>query len=60
MKQYKLTITMPDSFETGECYACPLSVWDDTADGVYDCVMHYRPCDCPLHEAQAVEEEYTD
>ena len=59
MKQYKLTITMPDSFETGECFGCPLGVHDQIIDDDY-CVMHYRPCDCPLRETQAVEEDYTD
>lgn len=59
MKQYKLTLTMPDSFQTGECYECPLGVYDHEI-GDYYCVMHYRPCDCPLHEGQAIEEEYTD
>ena len=60
MKQYKLTITMPDSFETGECYDCPLGIWDGDETGDYRCVMHYRPCDCPLRETQAIEEDYTD
>ena len=58
MKQYKLTFTMPDSFETGECFGCPLGI--DDGDGDYHCIMHYRFCDCPLHETQAVEEEYID
>lgn len=59
MKQYKLTITMPDSFQTGECYKCPLGIFDhDLGDYYFD--MLYRPCDCRLHEGQAIEEEYTD
>lgn len=59
MKQYKLTLTMPDSFQAGECYGCPLGVYDHET-GDYYCVMHYRPCDCPLSEGQAIEEDYTD
>lgn len=58
MREYKLTLTMPDSFTTGECYNCPLGITDD--DGDYHCIMCYHPCDCPLCEGQAVEEEYTD
>ena len=59
MKQYKLTITIPDGFQTGECYKCPLGVYDHEIRDYY-CVMHCRPCDCPLCEGQAIEEEYTD
>lgn len=60
MKQYKLTLTMSDSFQTGECYSCPLSFWDYLGIQDWRCVMVYRPCDCPLREGQAIEEEYTD
>lgn len=59
MKQYKFTLTMSDSFQTGECYKCPLGVYDHET-GDYYCVMYYRPCDCPLREGQAVEEDYVD
>ena len=64
MKQYKLTITMPDDFQTGECYKCPLGIYDhDLGDYYFDMLYRpcdCRPCDCPLHEGQAIEEEYTD
>lgn len=58
MKEYKLTLAMPDSFEPGECFDCPLAIRDDDAENY--CVMHYRYCDCPLREGQSIEEEYTD
>lgn len=57
MKQYKLTLTMPDNFEPGECIDCPLAV-EDNAE--YYCVMNYRYCDCPLREGQTIEEDYID
>lgn len=62
MKQYKLTITMPDDFQTGECCKCPLGVdiFHTLHDCDWCCVMHYCSCDCPLHEGQAIEEDYTD
>lgn len=58
MKEYKLTLVMPDDFEPGDCFHCPLGVEDEDYD--YYCVMGYRYCDCPLREGQAVEEDYTD
>lgn len=60
MKQYKLTLTMPDDFQTDECYECPLGIGHGEKTDNYHCVLYYRPCDCPLSEGQAVEEEYTD
>ena len=58
MREYKLTLTMPDSFESGDCINCPLAIEDDDAE--HYCVMHYRYYDCPLRERQTIEEDYTD
>ena len=60
MKQFKLTITMPDDFKIGKCDSCPLSFWDYMGIQDWRCVMVYRSDCCPLREGQPIEEEYTD
>lgn len=64
MKIAKVKFMVKDDFETGDCCSCPLSVWDDTADGVYRCVMYYHPRDCPIelddYSYAMDEEDITD
>lgn len=59
MKEFKLTLAMPDNFKPGECLRCPLAAYiPSTGNSV--CAMGYRYYDCPLREGQTIEEDYTD
>lgn len=63
MKIAKIKFMVKDDFETGDCFNCPLSIYDDD-DHTTRCSLGYRNCDCPIqlddYSYAMDEEDITD
>lgn len=46
MAKYIIPLDIPGSFEPGECFCCPVGVYDST--GNYSCRLLCRYDKCPL------------
>ena len=49
MVKYKLEFEMPDNFEKGCCYDCPLAKYLEVIDEYY-CIFYEDEYDCPLEK----------
>lgn len=62
MKIARVKFLVKDEFEQGDCFNCPLSIYDD--DHTIRCSMNYRNCDCPIqlddYSYAMDEEDITD
>lgn len=59
MKIARVKFIVKDDFEIGDCYSCPLSIYDDD-DHITRCSLDYRSCDCPIeldYNSYAMDEE---
>lgn len=63
MRVARIKFVVKDEFEHGECFNCPLSIYDDD-DHITRCSLDYRSCDCPIelddYSYAMDEEDITD
>lgn len=62
MRVARIKFLVKDEFEQGDCFNCPLNIYDD--DHTIRCSLNYRSCDCPIeldnYSYTMDEEDITD